>query len=64
MKKFYMVYVEGRQSPTHKHEQFESAHREAERLTRSTRQKAYVLEAISSCHMTDILYEGAVPIPF
>ncbi len=44
MEKFWMVYLENGNSPTFRHNSIESARQEAERLTRQTGRRAYVLE--------------------
>lgn len=43
--RFYMVYMEGEGSPTYKHQTFESAKKEAERLSLLFGKKTYVLQA-------------------
>ena len=43
---FYMVYVEGEQTPTHRHGLIDTAINEAKRLTEKTGKKAYVLGTI------------------
>lgn len=47
-KPFYMVYAEGKNSPIYKHESYESAHKEARRLSEFLGVQCYVLIAISS----------------
>lgn len=47
-KKFWMVYVEGRNGPTHKHPTKASASAEAMRLHASTGCVAYVLSAVEA----------------
>lgn len=49
-----MIYVEGKNSPTIKHESYNSAIREAERLARETGYKVYVLEAIQKVEICDL----------
>lgn len=48
MTTFYMIYVEGQKSPTHKHTTYESAVREAKRLAEYTKEKTYILCSIES----------------
>ena len=43
---FYMVYVEGKSSPTFKHGSMEEATKEADRLAKSLNTKTYVLAAV------------------
>ena len=45
--KFWMVFVEGRNAPKHRHPTLESANNEAYRLALTTLDKVYVLETIS-----------------
>ena len=53
-KKFFMIYVEGKDSPTIKHESYDSAIYEAERLARKTKKQVYVLEAIQKVEICDL----------
>jgi hypothetical protein len=50
MKKFWMIYRDGANAPTHKHESKEAAMQEAERLYHNSggNNIFYVLEAIGS----------------
>ena len=43
---FYMVYAEGKSSPTFKHGSMEEATKEADRLAKLLNTKAYVLAAV------------------
>lgn len=45
MEKFWMVYLENGNCPTFRHSSAESAVKEAERLTRRTGRRAFVLES-------------------
>lgn len=45
---FYMVFVEGGDSPTYKHDTIESAEEEAKRLAQLTKREAIVLASIKS----------------
>lgn len=54
-KKFYMIYVEGKDSPTVKHDSYESVIYEAERLARKTEKQVYILEAIKKVELNNIL---------
>lgn len=48
--KFYMVYVDGKQSPNYKHATEELANKEAERLALGLpNNKVYVLQTIACC---------------
>jgi len=52
MDRFYMLYVEGRNSPTVKHVSPTSVEKEAARLSRQEQNrghKVFVLKAIASC---------------
>lgn len=49
LKPFFMVYVEGKSSPTVKHDTADSARDEAERLCKELGAKVYVLLAMESC---------------
>ena len=52
---FYMIYVEGQNSPTFKHATLHDAQKEAVRLARFTHKKAYVLGTIESYEVQDIV---------
>lgn len=48
--RFWMVYVDGRHGPTRKHESYESAYAEAERLARlNPGAKVSVLSEMGTC---------------
>ena len=67
MKDFYMIYLEGGQTPTYKHPTIESADREAKRLTEKTGKKAYVLVALKSIQVMKYEIEDLRPddgLPF
>lgn len=53
-KEFYMVYVDGQNSPTYKHDTKESAETEAKRLSEKLGKKAFVLESKSEFINTKI----------
>jgi hypothetical protein len=46
---FYMCFIEGKGTPTVKHETAEIAEAEAERLTRKEGKETYVLAAVKMC---------------
>ena len=48
---FYMVYVEGGNNPTYKHESHSLALEEAKRLTQRLNKPAYVLEAVQKVEL-------------
>ena len=48
---FYMIYVEGKNSPTKKFTSLEEANDEAERLCIQENRKVYILESHSKCEM-------------
>ena len=52
---FYMIYVEGQESPKRRHLTFEDAQKEAERLARLTRRKTYILGTIECFEVNDII---------
>ena len=45
---FYMIYVEGGNAPTYKHETLESAQYEAKRLADKSDKKVYILCSVCS----------------
>lgn len=49
-----MIYVEGKDSPTIKHESYDSVIYEAERLARKTERQVYILEAIQKVKICDL----------
>lgn len=54
-KEFYMIYVEGQNSPTRKHLTYQDAKEEAERLARLTHRKTYILGTIEYFEVNDII---------
>lgn len=54
-KEFYMIYVEGQNSPTRKHLTYPDAKEEAERLARLTHRKTYILGTIEYFEVNDII---------
>ena len=56
-KEFYMVFLEGQQTPAHKHETLDSATKEAKRLTEMYCLKSYVLGTITSFKMPEKFVE-------
>ena len=62
MKKFWMVFLEGRSSPTRKHDEIGTAMVEAERLATIERVPAHVLECVASCQLKTVewqIHKGA-----
>lgn len=53
MNNFFMVFVEGERSPVCKHETIIQAEQEAQRLSRATGKKAYVLCPLKSFHAVE-----------
>ena len=47
-KTFYMVYAEGKNTPAYKHNDYEKAQKEAQRLSEVLGVECYVLMALSS----------------
>lgn len=67
-KGFFMVYLQGRRTPTYCHESMESAEREAKRLAMEYGNTAYVLATVKSVvhdawKVSDCYPEG-VDLPF
>lgn len=60
-KPFFMVYVEGRKSPTHKHENLNSAETEAKRLAKMVDRKVYILCSIKSFEVNHFVVEDFRP---
>ena len=52
---FYMIYVEGQNSPTRKHLTFDEARKEADRLARAMHKKTYILGTIECVEVNDIV---------
>lgn len=52
-KPFFMVYLEGQQTPTFKHEELAEAEKEAKRLTDKFQLKSYVLATIKSFQLPE-----------
>lgn len=53
--RFYMIYVEGQDSPKRRHLTFEDAQKEAERLARAMHKKTYILGTIECVEVNDIV---------
>ncbi|MBS1453603.1 MAG: hypothetical protein HP002_09505 [Lentisphaeria bacterium] len=53
MEKFWMVYLENGNCPTFRHDSVESAAKEAERLTRQTGRRAFVLESKQAVELSE-----------
>lgn len=65
-KDFYMIYVEGQNSPTRQHLTYEDARYEAERLARLMHRKTYILGTIECFEVNDIIRDKckADELPF
>lgn len=65
-KGFYMIYVEGQNSPTRQHLTYEDARYEAERLARLMHRKTYILGTIECLEINDIKTTNCCvdPLPF
>jgi hypothetical protein len=61
---FYMVFVEGQQTPTYKHTSLESAETEAKRLARTLKKKAIVLASIKSIELHEFNIEDLRDLDF
>ncbi len=59
---FFMVFLEGENTPSFKHANINSATTEAERLARVHRKKAYVLCTIKSIELNEFKTEDLRPI--
>ena len=53
-KKFFMIYVEGKCSPTVKHYSYKDALKEAERLAIKTKSTVYIIQSIRKIEVCDI----------
>ena len=53
MNRFYMLYVEGKNSPAKKHFSIEEARIEAERLARKEKKPVYVLLTREMCEIAE-----------
>lgn len=58
---FYMVFVEGGNTPTYKHKSQESAETEAKRLARAFKKKAFVLTTVKSFEIIEFTEEECLP---
>ena len=56
-----MVYVEGQNSPTYKHENLNSAEIEAKRLAKMLDTKTYVLCTVKSFELNNFKVEDCLP---
>ena len=54
-KDFYMVFVVGKQSPTHFHETLQLAETEAIRLAKKEKEIVFVLKAISKFELNNVV---------
>lgn len=64
---FYMVYLQDEDSPTYKHDSLESAEKEAKRLSKSFRKKAFVLCSLKSFELIEFIINDCRPnedLPF
>ena len=57
MKKFWMIFVEGGQTPAVKHDDIGKAMVEAERLATMERRPAHVLECVASCQLKTVEWQ-------
>jgi hypothetical protein len=55
-KVFWMLFVDGGHAPVVKHESYDGAKHEAERLARSNKKPVYVLEVVAKCEATDVTW--------
>ena len=59
---FYMVFVEGGNSPTYRHTSEESAEKEAKRLATLTKKKVWVLATVKSFELDFFKIEDCRPL--
>ena len=59
---FYMLYVEGGQSPTYKHNNLEDAKKEAERLADLTHKPVYILVTQYCVELQKYQYSDCRPL--
>ena len=57
MKRYWMVHNPSNCNPTQRHDRFESARKEAERLARKTGQAITILEAVMVCEPVHVPVE-------
>ena len=67
-KHFWMVWVDGTKTPTYKHESYQGAHNEAERIARlpdNAGKQVYLMQAILVCTYNAVqwqpLYDNTIP---
>jgi hypothetical protein len=59
---FFMVFVEGENTPTYKHKSIESAENEAKRLAETLDKKAYVLCSVKSFEVSKFIVKDCRPM--
>lgn len=64
IQEFWMCLVEGGSCPTFRHESEAQAKAEAERLARQEKKPVYVLQAIDSVKVADVIWEKPYNMPF
>lgn len=67
MNTFYMVYLEGGNSPEFKHRTLEDAEQEAKRLSKLLKKRAYILVTVKSFELNEFKIEDCRPdadLPF
>jgi hypothetical protein len=52
---YYIVFVVGKQSPTHFHDTLELAEKEAIRLAKKEREITFVFKAVSKFELNDVI---------
>lgn len=60
-KAFYMVYMEGQNTPSYKHLSIEAAENEAKRLCKLHKMKCYILCSIKSLEINEFQIEDCRP---
>lgn len=60
MKPFYFVYVDGQKMPEFKHDNYESASKEAERLAEKTDKRVYIMQSIEVVELCKFKYTKIV----
>lgn len=59
---FFMVYVQGGNTPSHRHATLQGAEEEAKRLSRTLKKKAFVLCTLKSFELVEFKEEDCRPV--
>lgn len=63
-KEFYMIYVEGMQSPVHKHYSIEAARSEAQRLALKMNKPVIILQSVKKIEVNMFVETDYRDLPF